>query len=214
MKTEVIFVLDKSGSMNSIKGDAIGGYNSFIAEQKKLKDDTTFSLYLFDSNCQKVYESVALDKVEELTENTYVPSSMTALYDAIGSAIENHTEKNKTNGVERTLMVILTDGEENRSKEYTKEAIFNMIEEKKKDDWEFIFLAANQDAMAAARSINISTDNSYAFAATSDGLNSTFNDINVGTRMYRQSANSVDRKLMSKVKSMSAKDKKDFLDNK
>lgn len=192
MKTEVLFILDKSGSMNSIKTDAIGGYNAFIDEQKKLEDDTKFSLFLFDSNYQKVYESVSLSEIKNLDESTYIPSSMTALYDAIGMTIENTVEKiNKASDEdkpERVLCVILTDGENNKSTKYTREAIFAMIDERRKNDWEFIFLGANQDSFSIASSLNIDTDNSFSFAATSDGMSNVYQKVSSAASLYRSSS--------------------------
>jgi hypothetical protein len=192
LKTEVLFILDKSGSMNSIKSDAIGGYNAFIDEQKKLEDDTKFSLFLFDSNYQKIYESVSLSEIKSLDESTYIPSSMTALYDAIGITIEESVTKyNKLSDNEkpdRVLCVILTDGENNKSTKYTREAIFEMIDERRKNDWEFIFLAAGQDAMKVASSMNIDTSNSYNFSASSDGMSDVFQKVSCASTLYRSSS--------------------------
>lgn len=181
--TEIVFILDKSGSMNSIKSDAIGGFNQFITEQQELKDDTTMSLVLFDSNYTKVYENIPLNEVKQLTENEYKPSSMTALYDAIGLSIESVSQRKKEG--DDVLFVITTDGENNRSTKYTKEAVFEMIEDCKKKGWEFIFLAANQDAFSAGNSINISTGNSMNFAATTDGMSRSFAVSSAATKMYR-----------------------------
>lgn len=192
MKTEVLFILDKSGSMNSIKTDAIGGYNAFIDEQKKLEDDTKFSLFLFDSNYQKVYESVSLSEIKNLDERTYIPSSMTALYDAIGITIENTVEKiNKASDEEkpeRVLCVIMTDGENNKSTKYTREAIFEMIDERRKNDWEFIFLGANQDSFSIASALNIDTSNSFSFAATTNGMSDVYSQVSSATTLYRSSS--------------------------
>lgn len=216
MKTEVIFILDKSGSMQKIKSDAIGGYNAFIAEQKKIEDDTTFSLYLFDSSYQRVYESINVSEVQELNDSNYIPSSMTALYDAIGITIENQIEKIKKQPegekIERTLCVILTDGEENRSTRYSREAIFNIIEEQKKADWEFIFLGANQDAFKNAAKMGMSMDNAFNFAADTEGVNNSYLNVSAATAMYRTSKSKNDSKLFSKAVSLSASDRNKLFD--
>jgi len=207
MKTEVIFILDKSGSMQKIKSDAIGGYNSFIEEQKKIEDDTKFTLVLFDSGYQKVYEAIDVSEVKNLTDDEYVPSSMTALYDAIGITIESTIEKIKNQPeaekTERVLCVILTDGENNKSVKYTKEAVFNIIDEQRKSGWEFLFLGANQDSFKSGTSISVSTDNSYNFSADSEGLRNAYMNISSSAAMYRMSGGSSDGKLMSKAKSLS-----------
>lgn len=181
--TEIVFILDKSGSMQSIKSDAVGGFNQFLTEQKEVQDDTTMSLVLFDSSYTKLYENVSLADVKVLEENEYRPSAMTALYDAIGYTIESVSQRKKEG--DNVLCAILTDGEENRSQKYTKEAIFKMIEDCKNNGWEFIFLAANQDAMKAAGAINISTANSMNFSATADGMSNTYNVLSKSTKMYR-----------------------------
>lgn len=211
MKTEVIFILDKSGSMQKIKDDAIGGYNAFIGEQKKIEDDTKFTLVLFDSGYQKVYESININDVKDLTDGEYIPSSMTALYDAIGITVENTIEKIKNQPeeekIERVLCVILTDGEENRSRKYTKEAIFNIIDEQKKNDWEFLFLGANQDSFKNAGAISVSTDNAYNFSADSEGMKMSYANLSSATAMYRMSTSSSDNTLMKKAKSLSKEDR-------
>ena len=198
MKTEIVFILDKSGSMNSIRTDAIGGFNAFLDDQKTLKDDTTMTLVTFDSNYHKVFEDVKLDEVNNLTEKDYVPSSMTALYDAIGFTIESVTNRKTEDS--RVLCCILTDGSENKSMTYTQEAIFNMIDECKKTGWEFIFLAANQDSMKSSKSLNISADNTMSFSATTDGLSNTYNLMSKATKMYRTSSGSSHSDLISKSK--------------
>lgn len=212
MKTEVIFILDKSGSMDKIKNDAIGGYNSFIDEQKRIKDDTTFTLVLFDSGYKKIYESLSFDDIENLTEETYVPSSMTALYDAIGITIETHL--NKENKADRVLCVIMTDGEENASKKYTKTAINNIIEEQKKNGWEFIFMGANIDAFKEGAAIGVSGGNAFNFAATSDGIKDSYFNASSATAMYRVSSSSSDDGLMRKSVKLSSVERSKLFDKK
>jgi hypothetical protein len=92
LNTEIICVIDKSGSMNSIKSDAIGGFNQFLSEQKKLKDNTKITVNLFDSNYKPLYKSIDIENAQELNESNYMPSSMTALYDAIGLSIDEYKE--------------------------------------------------------------------------------------------------------------------------
>jgi len=192
IKTEIICVIDKSGSMNSIKSDAIGGFNQFLKEQKEITDDTNITLNLFDSNFKPVYSSMPINESYELNDDNYKPSSMTALYDAIGLSIDESKERfeSDSNKPDRVLMVILTDGEENRSTEYTKERVFEMIDDCSKNDWEFIFLAANQDAMKTASSLNIKKGNSMNFSASSDGMKTMYSQVSSSVKSYRSSKSS------------------------
>ncbi|CAG7581200.1 MAG: gp207 [uncultured marine phage] len=202
LSTEIICIIDKSGSMNSIKSDAIGGFNSFLNEQKELEDDTKITVSLFDSNYKPLYNSLPLTEAEELNEQNYVPSSMTALYDAVGLSIDEAKERysnDPSSKPDRVLVVILTDGEENRSREYDQKRVFEMIEEQKNDDWEFIFLAANQDAMKAARAMNISAGNSMDFAPTGQGTEAVYTAMSASVKSYRSSKLKKASKLMRDI---------------
>lgn len=201
MKTEIICIIDKSGSMNKIKNDAIGGFNAFLQEQRKLEDDTRMSVVLFDSSYRMIQESVLLTEANELDEVNYIPGSMTALYDAIGFSIEKTLESIKSRPdsekPDRVLVIILTDGEENRSHEYTREAIFNMIEEQRKNDWEFIFLGADQDSMTAAGAIGISKGNALNFVSSGKGTREVYGKMSSVTMQYRSSSSATNDSLFS-----------------
>lgn len=155
-KVDITIVLDRSGSMGSIKSDVIGGYNSFIAEQKKtLKGmDVRIGLVQFDDIYENVYEGKKLSDVEDLTSAIYVPRGTTALLDAIGktiTSIEDRISKEKVK-TDLVIVAVMTDGEENSSEEYSRDVIFSLIEGKKakkrgKAKWQFVFLGANQDAI-------------------------------------------------------------------
>ena len=157
----VYFVLDQSGSMYSCLGDTLGGFNCFISNQKKDNPEGTMSLYFFNNSYSTIYENTSLKNVEDLTSHVYKPSGGTALLDAIGATIvkvaENSYETPPT-------IVILTDGCENSSTTYTKSHINDLIKlYKEKDRWNFIFLAANQDAITVGNSIGISHDSAMTF---------------------------------------------------
>jgi hypothetical protein len=145
---ERIFILDRSGSMESCRDDTIGGFNSFLEDQKQLGG--TLSLNQFDHEFTVCYKDEPIVKVEPLTRNTFVPRGSTALLDAIGTAIK------MCEGKEKPVFAILTDGLENSSRTYTKAHVKDLIEQKTKDGWTFIYLGANQDAFAEAGSIGIS----------------------------------------------------------
>lgn len=136
--SHVIFLLDQTGSMYNILKDTIGGFNSFLEEQKKLKNNISFSLILFNSQrIDKRYVDVDINDVSALDENTYIPTGLTPLYDAIGLTIKD------VDHLKDALFVILTDGEENFSREYTSETIKAIIEDKEKIGWKFLFLGVD-----------------------------------------------------------------------
>lgn len=142
-----VFILDRSGSMESCWDDTIGGFNAFVNEQKA--DGGTLSLIQFDHEYLECYHAKPIDDVEPLTRETFKPRGSTALLDAIGKTIKNF----KSNTI--PTVIILTDGQENSSYQYTKPHIKDLIEERTKDGWTFVYLGANQDAFAEAGALGI-----------------------------------------------------------
>jgi hypothetical protein len=194
--TEIIVVLDKSGSMNSIKQDAIGGFNSFLKTQKELPGEALFTLVLFDTEYDMVYNGTPISLVQELNDNTYVPGGCTALLDAIGRTIDTvHARLSalaETQRPGKVIFAILTDGEENSSKEYSRSVVFDKITHyKEQNNWEFIFLAANQDAITEGVSIGISPSHTLNFTADSVGINQAMGSINQAVTSFR-AGNDVD----------------------
>jgi uncharacterized protein YegL len=147
--TSIYFVLDKSGSMHACLDDTIGGFNAFIEKQKIDNPNGTMSLVLFNDEIVTAYKHKPISEVEPLTPKIYFPSGATALLDAIGSTIKMATGTRTA-----VSIVILTDGEENASKKYSKIHVNDLIESKK-DEWSFVFLGANQDAIKEARNLGI-----------------------------------------------------------
>jgi Mg-chelatase subunit ChlD len=187
-KAEIVCVIDKSGSMGSIRADAIGGFNTFLQEQKALPGEAKLTLVLFSDKSEALYDRVDLQEVKELTLSTYVPLGSTALYDALGQTINSigASLDKETDKPDKVIFVILTDGEENSSIEFKKEKVAEMIKhQQEKYSWEFIFLAANQDAFKAGASLNISASNTANFDATSLGLRSAYSSINNLTTLMR-----------------------------
>lgn len=164
--TEILVVLDKSGSMHSRAGDAIGGFNSFLKQQKEAKDKRNLTLVLFDTTYSELYSSVDAKYVAELSYSTYVPGGGTALYDTLGRALNRLEDR----GAKKALVVIITDGEENSSKEFGRDTIRTKISRLKEDrNWEFIFLGADQDAFTQGEKIGIQQQysaNIRSFGAT------------------------------------------------
>jgi uncharacterized protein YegL len=189
MKTKIICIIDRSGSMASIINDAIGGFNTFLNDQKKVDGEAVMDLVLFDTKFKKVVNNDDIQKVNELNRETYTCGGMTALYDAIGRTIDDELDylaKDPKNRCDKTLCVILTDGDENSSREYSGGKIRLMIEEMKEHfKWNFVFLAANQDAFASADKIGISKGNAVNFAATSDGINVAYKTASRVSTYYR-----------------------------
>jgi len=164
--TDIIVVLDRSGSMDSIGQSTVDGFNSFIKEQRAAEGEANLTLVQFDNQYQVDYSNLDIKHVKDLIlGETFVPRSMTALYDAIGRTIAEVKTKNDV------VMVIITDGMENASREFNRDGVFKSIEDKKKEGWNFLFLAANQDAIKAGGDMGIAANNSMTYNAN-DASNS------------------------------------------
>lgn len=161
--TEVVFILDRSGSMTGMESDTIGGFNSMLQKQKDAKVRAYVSTVLFDHEAIVLHDRKKIEDVPLLTNKEYQPRGTTALLDAVGSAIKHISTVHKYARPEdrptRTLFVITTDGLENASRIYNLAKVKKMIEEqKRKYDWDFIFLGADMDAISTAKSIGIAED--------------------------------------------------------
>jgi uncharacterized protein YegL len=187
--TELVCIIDRSGSMSSIATDTIGGFNTFMAEQKKLGDETNVTLVLFDDKYEVVHDNIDINKIPILDDNTFVPRGMTALSDAIGKTITTVGERlAKTKEEERpssVIFCIITDGDENSSKEYKASKIKEMITHQEQSYlWKFTFLAANIDATETALNYGISRGASYNFKADSMSTSKMFTDISFACASY------------------------------
>ena len=161
--TEIVFILDRSGSMSGLETDTIGGFNSMIEKQKKENGEALISTVLFDNVSEVIHDRVPVQKVEPMTDRDYSVRGCTALLDAIGGAIHHignvHKYARKEDVPEHTLFVITTDGMENTSRRYDSEKVKKMIErQKEKYGWEFLFLGANIDAVETAKHFGIGAD--------------------------------------------------------
>ncbi len=159
--TELVFILDRSGSMGGLESDTIGGFNSLIAKQQKEEGEAIVSTVLFDDTCEVIHDREDIENVSKLTEKEYYVRGCTALLDAVGGAIHHignvHKYARREDRPEKTLFVITTDGLENASKRYSFKDVKRMIErQKEKYGWEFLFLGANIDAIEVAGQMGIS----------------------------------------------------------
>ncbi|MBQ3665750.1 MAG: hypothetical protein II919_06560 [Lachnospiraceae bacterium] len=178
--TEIVFILDRSGSMSGLEADTIGGYNSMIEKQKKEEGDAIITTVLFDDQVEKIHDRVSLENVSKITDKEYFVRGCTALLDAIGQSIHyisgKQKEVPKEERPEKTLFIITTDGMENSSKEYSYEKVKHMVEKKKKKHgWEFLFLGANIDAVKVAGQFGISADRAVNYECDSAGTQLNFN---------------------------------------
>ncbi len=172
--TELVFILDRSGSMSGLEADTIGGFNSLIAKQKREKGSCCVSTILFDNVPEVLHDRVPLEKIQPMTDKDYTVRGCTALLDAIGSTIHHighvHKYAREEDVPEHTLFIITTDGMENASRRYSAEKVKAMIEkEKSKYCWEFLFLGANIDAVATARDFGIAEDRAVRYHSDSEG---------------------------------------------
>jgi len=194
--TQIVMVLDRSGSMDRIAKSTVEGINSFVKEQKAAEGEAFMTLVQFDDQYQIDYKERPLNEVLDLINGeTFVPRATTALYDAIGRTI------NELKTEDDVIFVIVTDGAENASKEFTQKDVFAKIEEKKKEGWNFLFLAANQDAMKTGGSLGISASNSMTFNT---------NDASVGN-MYMNFSSKISDYRSAKLYSINSSDLADSL---
>lgn len=192
-KTQIVCILDRSGSMESIIGDAIGGFNEFIKEQKKLEDEASMTVALFDDRYDLLYDNVPIKEVKDFDRNTWSPRGLTALYDAIGKTVntvkQTHKNLKKKDRPNKVLVCVVTDGMENNSREYTQRQIQDLIKEcEKEHDWAFIYLAANQDAFAAGTSFGIRGGNTYNFTADGTGMQNVSATLTNAATYYRSAS--------------------------
>ena len=161
--TEIVFILDRSGSMSGLEKDTIGGFNSLIDKQKKEEGQAFISTVLFDNHSEVLHDRVSIDKIQPMTDKEYFVRGSTALLDAIGGAIHHignvHKYAREEDRPNKTLFIITTDGMENASRRYTADKVKSMIErQKEKYGWEFLFLGANIDAVSTASMFGIERD--------------------------------------------------------
>jgi hypothetical protein len=187
MTTEILAIIDRSGSMSAVLKDAIGGFNTFLAQQKSLPDEARFTLVEFNHAYNVKYNGVPIEEVSPYDLGSYVPTGTTALLDATAKGISEVYSRIR-NG--KVLVAILTDGEENASHEVTKEQLKRLIKSRQEDGWEFIYLVAGVDQFTAEHrgaAMGISSTNTLAFSGSGQSYTSAYSSMNNAATSYRTS---------------------------
>jgi len=191
--TELVFILDKSGSMAGLETDTIGGYNAMLKQQQAVEGECHITTVLFDNNYDLLHDRIDIKAVSAITAKEYQVAGSTALLDAIGRTIhkignaQKHTAKDYR--AEKVMIVIITDGEENSSREYSAEKVKALIEQQKtKYGWEFIFLGANINAVETASRFGINADRAQNYHADNAGVELNFRVMSEAVSTFRESA--------------------------
>ena len=188
--TELVFILDKSGSMSGLESDTIGGFNSMLKKQKAVDGDCRITTVLFDNNYELLHDRIDIRAVSEMTDKEYQVGGSTALLDAIGLSIQKLIAVQKNTSPEyragNVMFVIITDGAENASREYTAEKVKALIEiQKEKYGWAFVFLGANIDAVETARRFGIAPERSMDYVPDAEGTALNFEMMSASVASFR-----------------------------
>lgn len=195
--TEIVFILDRSGSMSGLEKDTIGGFNSLMERQRKEEGEAYISTVLFDNEAKVLHDRVPLDKIRPMTQEEYFVGGCTALLDAVGGAIHHignvHKYAREEDRPEKTLFVITTDGQENASHRYTYEKVRHMVErQKERYGWEFLFLGANIDAAKEAGRFGIREDRTANYVCDAQGTEVNYKALNKAISRVRSCASVAD----------------------
>jgi len=189
-RTELVFILDKSGSMAGKEADTIGGFNSLLEKQKQVEGEATVTTLLFDDRFEVLHDRLDLRGVAAITSKDYFVECSTALLDAIGFTIQKiqKAQLGLAAGFQanHVMLVIITDGMENASRRFNYKTIRAMIDEKKTSGWEFIFLGANIDAIAAAQDLGIAPNRAQNFVSDAPGINANYGSVSDAVSMLRR----------------------------
>lgn len=189
-KTELVFIIDRSGSMGGLEADTIGGYNSLIEEQKELEGEVIVSTVLFDNRHEVIHNRTNLHQVHPLTRKEYYVRGTTALLDAMGRSIRKihhiYCDTLKEERPEKVLFIVTTDGYENASTEFTYSKLKKLIEDmKRRYDWEFIFLGANIDAVREAKRFGINPERAVRYHSDQEGTRKNYRAMGKAVTSYR-----------------------------
>ena len=202
--TELVFILDKSGSMGGLEPDTIGGYNSMLKKQQEVEGECRITTVLFNNNYELLHDRIDIKAVSPITEKEYFVGGPTALIDAVGSTIHKIVKAQKHTGedfqAEKVMFVIITDGEENSSREYSLEKVKAQIEKQKSEyGWEFIFLGANLDSVETAGRFGIAKDRAIDYIADKSGTRLNFKVMASAVTTFRE-AGTVDEAYFDEIR--------------
>ena len=188
--TELVFIIDKSGSMSGLESDTVGGFNSMIEQQKKLDGEVLVSTVLFNHHSDVVHDRVSIKNIEPMSRDEYCVGGSTALLDALGEAIRHisniHKYARREDVPEKTIFLITTDGMENSSRKYSSDEVKRMIKEKEELGWEFIFVAANIDAVETAEAIGIRPERAASYCHDSEGTGMLYRAMGSAVTSFRK----------------------------
>ena len=212
LPVHLYMLLDRSGSMSGWQQDVIGGFNSFISEQQKEKDDCSVTLVQFDDSdpYEVLVDSKDLQTIENLDAGIYSPRGMTPLLDALGRVIKN-AEKNSADTPEDVLIWVFTDGLENASREFTYEQIKALVAEKEKAGWTFMFMGAGIDSYAAGRRLGFADDNVSNFHKSAGGIDAAYLQSSRSLASYRGKASRSERLLQKSAMWEDLREAEDYL---
>ena len=180
--TEIVYILDRSGSMGGLEADTIGGFNAMMEKQKKTGEKALVSTVLFDDRSEVIHDRVPIEKIEKMTDRQYYVRGCTALFDAVGGAIHHignvHKYIRPEDRPDNTIVVITTDGMENASSRYSREEVEKMVKHQQETyGWEFIFIGANIDAYAEAQKFGIRKERAVNYVCDELGTANVFSGI-------------------------------------
>ncbi|MGN0648987.1 MAG: vWA domain-containing protein [Oscillospiraceae bacterium] len=190
--TELVFIIDKSGSMGGLESDTIGGFNSMLKKQSEGEGSVLVTTVLFDNDMTTLHDRIPIAEVKPMSAADYVPGGSTALLDAVGNTIR-HIEKihhyaRKEDIPEKTLFIITTDGMENASRKYRYNDVKKLIGGMQESGWQFLFLGANIDAAETAGNMGIASDHAVEYHCDSEGLGKVYGAVSNAVSMMRSSA--------------------------
>ena len=187
--TELVFILDRSGSMSGLEKDTVGGFNSLIEKQKKEDGECLVSMVQFNTVSDVIYDRCPLDQIRNMEMKDYQPSGCTALIDAMGDAIRHirsvHKYIREEDVPEHTLFVIMTDGEENASKRFSSDEVKKLVSQQKEKGWEFLFLAANIDAVETAKHYGIAENRATNYCCDEKGIETNYEELDAAVKCFR-----------------------------
>ena len=213
--TELVMILDRSGSMSGLEADTIGGFNGMIEKQKKEEGEALVSVVLFDDQVEVLYDRVDIRKVEPMNDRQYYVRGCTALLDAVGGAIHHignvHKYARDEDVPEKTIFIITTDGMENASRQYTYDRVRQMIErQKERYHWEFLFLGANIDAVKEAGRFGIHASRAVNFENDSAGTKLNYHVVSDVVRCVRKASSAVEMEAMLDEEALLAPIREDY----